>query len=360
MTPRYSLYRIPYTFYLFTFTFFLVPLFFLFSCEQNKVPLHPLKDDTLKITSHKFYWEIDTLYAADAMQIYLRDVWGTDENNVWVVGHSDDFDYQIWHWDGNDWTNVNPFIIGDRPSYHELFGFSENDIWIVGEGIYRKVNDPNLYAREYILHYDGSQWHRLDEIKAPMCLSVWGASNSELYFGCDSGVVLYYNGSTIQKQQTGTDAQICSIWGFDSENVFATGGSLNTQEFYLFKKVGNHWEPQDSGSFGVNGNFVWGLDPEHFYRVTGSGVRQYVNGSWEYILYSRLVRCMFGNAENNMFVAGYQNELFHYNGEDWHKYSDFVQPHREFFGIWCNDASVFLIMGSLDYTYMVRGYINPH
>ena len=336
---------------------YLIPFIFVLSCEVNRTPLLSTPKKTAKnITSHEFQWQIDTLYAVDAMQIYMHDVWGTDENNVWVVGHSDHYDYQIWHWDGSGWTNINPHITGDRPSYHELFGFSENDIWIAGDGVYRKGNDPKLFFREYILHYDGSQWKRFDEIKAPMCLSVWGSSANDLYFGCDSGIVLFYNGSTWQKQQTGTDAQICSIWGFDPDNAYATGKSFANQEFYLFKKSGNHWEPQDSGSFAVNGNFIWGLDLDHFYRVTGSGVLQYVNGDWEYIIYSRLVRCMFGNAENNIFVAGYKNELFHYNGMNWHKYPDFVQPHREFFGIWCNETSVFLIMGSLDYTCMVRGY----
>lgn len=328
-------------------------LFISFFLYCNKTPV---ENSTNQFTSHNYRWEIDTLYSPEAMQIYMHDVWGTNENNVWVVGHSDDVDYQIWHWDGISWQNTEPGIIGDRPSYHELIGFSRDDIWIAGHGIYSIGNDPKLHHREYILHYNGSQWKRYNDIKAPMCLSVWGTSGTDLFFGCDSGIVLYYDGSTWQKQQTGTDAQICSIWGFDPDHVYATGYSLNNQDFHFFKKVNDHWESQGNGLFSEYGNFVWGLDLDHLYRVTSNGVQQFKNGMWEYILFSRLVRCMFGDNENNIFVAGYKNTLFHYNGETWHQYREFEEPNREFFGIWCNDSIVFLIMGSLDYTYMVRGY----
>ena len=323
------------------------------SCQKN-----PTGKNDENYTTHNYTWEIDTLYSPEAMQIYMSDIWGTNDNDVWTVGHSDHYDYQIWHWDGSVWGNINPKIPGDRPSFQEIIGFSGNDIWMVGYGIYKIINDPTLYDREYILHYDGSDWQRFQEIKAPGCLSVWGTSSDNMYFGCDSGVVLYFNGTTWVKQSTGTDAQICSIWGFDSGHVFATGYSWSTSTYYFFEKDGEDWVFCGDGNYDDYGNFIWGLDFNHFYCVAGTGIKFYKNREWIDWLNARGLNCVFGSAKNNIFAAGYKNILFHYNGETWHQYPDFEEPNRSFKGVWCNSSSVFLIMGSLDYTYMVRGYVS--
>ena len=191
-----------------TSSLFFIIIISLSKCNHDK---NVTNSDNSPFTSHDFIWEIDTLQAPDAMQINMKDIWGTDQDNVWIVGHSDDFNYQVWHWDGTTWININPIIYGDRPSYREILGFSVNDLWIVGVGITQIINEPNLQRREYILHYDGTQWERYTQIKAPPCLSIWGTSRDDLYFGCDSGIVLYKNGSIWEKQNTGTDAQIISM-----------------------------------------------------------------------------------------------------------------------------------------------------
>ena len=137
--------------------------------------------------SHDFEWSIDTLAPQDADQISMFDIWGTDENNVWAVGHSNRRKYQIWHWDGQDWSNVEPNISGDRPSYYEIFGFAENDFWIVGG-----VNIDT----GYVLHYNGN-WGRMDGYELSFCLSIWGASSQNLFIGCNKGLIFKYDGGSI-------------------------------------------------------------------------------------------------------------------------------------------------------------------
>jgi hypothetical protein len=110
-------------------TFFIFASFlfiFHFSCERDKTPLS-LSSESNSYPSHDFGWTADALAPPDALQVFMYDIWGTDENNVWCVGHSDLSAYQIWHWNGETWKNVKPNITGDRPSYYEIFGFSEND-----------------------------------------------------------------------------------------------------------------------------------------------------------------------------------------------------------------------------------------
>ena len=82
-------------------------------------------------TSHAFVWTADTI------GIYfssLRDVWGTDINNVYAVGlvilSDSPYTYTaIMHWDGTKWSSSN-YLEG---SLYGIYGFNANDIWVVGE-----------------------------------------------------------------------------------------------------------------------------------------------------------------------------------------------------------------------------------
>jgi len=143
-------------------------ILFLISCNENPTSAQKGPDTT----SHKFTWTVDTLTAPDAWQILIDDIWGTDENNVWAVGHSDDYDYQIWHWDGETWKNISPVLQNIRPSYHQIHGFSEDDIWIVGRAIYQYDADPAKPHRRFVFHYDGTEWVELDTLLAPAARSI--------------------------------------------------------------------------------------------------------------------------------------------------------------------------------------------
>ena len=321
------------------------------ACEKSSSPLESL---SAQYTSHDYEWEIDTLEASDAMQIYMYDIWGTDENNVWTVGHSDDFDYQIWHWEGIEWTSVNPRIVGDRPSFSEMIGFSANDLWVVGSGVYQIGLEPELRHREYILHFNGIEWTRYINIKAPPCLSVWGPSKNELYFGCDSGVVLYKNEQTWQKQSIGNDAQIVSIWGFSPSQVFAVGYSWSTSQYYFFERTPDDWAIIDYGNLKF-GHFLWGLDFDHFFSVGGRGLYEYIDSKWVNIFPISSLNCIYGSHSNDIFIGGYRNKIHHFNGENWYHFAEFDNENQEVDGIWCNSSSVFIVIGDLLNTYILKG-----
>ncbi|MGD9489317.1 MAG: hypothetical protein AB7W47_14965, partial [Calditrichaceae bacterium] len=54
---------------------FILPCIFFVGCETDRNPIEFMEDDT---TSHNFVWTADTLYADEALQISLYDIWGTD------------------------------------------------------------------------------------------------------------------------------------------------------------------------------------------------------------------------------------------------------------------------------------------
>ena len=325
------------------------------SCERNKSPLSTSGDTGTvnpNYPSHEFEWTADTLAPPDAFQVYMYDIWGTDENNVWCVGHSDRNKYQIWQWNGIQWQNVETNIMGERPSYSEIFGFSENDFWIVG------------YADQgYVLHYNGT-WNRMDNNDLAHCFSVWGTSSQNLFIGSRFGLIYKYDGEKFTRFETGRNLQIHAIWGFDSGEIFAIGFNTENQPAeppirYLFKYDTDKFTLIDSvvrvtpyvETIGMD---LWGTDINNLYSPTGNSLTKYVNGEWETQFYAALYR-VFGSSPYNIFTGGYYNRIYHYNGIDWAE----VYPGNEelggMWGVWCNDEYVFLIQHPQYFTRILRG-----
>jgi len=303
------------------------------------------------LSSHNYEWTIDTITPPpDAMQFIKEDIWGSDENNVWVVGHSDLTKYQILHWNGERWDFVYHRFPGHRPSFTGIFGFSENDIWIVGEENVAKY--PDFYHRSFIARYDGNTWHHFKEIKETSCINVWGYSSSDLYVGCDSGLILYFDGSEWEKQSTNTDAVINSIFGTIEGEVYAIGYEVDSEpylafKYFFFKKNGIGWTTIDSfkqvsineGKFGSK---LWISQDEKIYSTGKGGLFLRNNKTWSH-LFGNNIFAVFGTSDNNIFVGGWANSLYHFNGNDWHSYDSLKNEETHIYDIWANKNHVFLM-----------------
>ncbi len=51
-------------------------------------------------------WSIDTLAYPGSFQTMMSDIWGSDPNNVYVVGHNERGYGKMYHYDGLAWTDV--------------------------------------------------------------------------------------------------------------------------------------------------------------------------------------------------------------------------------------------------------------
>ncbi len=339
---------------------FLALFILLAGCEKNKTPLSV---ETPNYTSHDYEWKVDTLKGPDALQIIMRGIWGTDEKNVWVMGHSDETKYQVWHWDGITWENLYLLFPGHPHSLTAIHGFSANDIWAVGTDF---QNYPNTEFRSLIIHYNGSNWELIENIDAPWCFSVWGTSSSNLFVGSDSGLILYYNGIVWKKQSTNTRSQILSIWGISENEVFAIGGHndyiqpLDTTFYYFYEYDGQNWTVLESAldypyapklPFGFR---LWGDEQNNLYSVGSDGLYKRENNSWLH-LRDETFYTINGTAWNNIFVGGWSNRLLHFSGNDWFLYEEFLDNSKEIFAIWCNRTSVFVIGVAGNQSFIYRG-----
>lgn len=314
-------------------------------------------------TSHSFEWVVDTLHAPNTYQILIYDIWGTNENNVWVVGHSDSYPYQIWHWNGQAWKNIKPTIFNARPSFKAITGFSSDDIWIVGNAIYHNDPNPDQPHRRFILHYDGSEWQHFDDILAPGAGSVWGNSSENLFVGCDSGIVLHKKGQVWEKQKLPKNVQV-NVFGYDQKQLYATG-TLNYYD-YFFSYVDEKWVILDSSyqfqpvEYWHFGRMLWGNPEIGFFSAGESGLFEYTDSSWKKILDGRPLGppfgSIYGTTPNSLFAAALFNDVYHYNGNNWNRDSFFDYYYFDTVGnIWCNNDYVFIAVQELNTSYIFRG-----
>ena len=339
-------------------------LVLLFYCTKSKAPLEPISK---YYTSHNYEWTVDTLYAPGALQVLMHGIWGTDENNVWVVGHSDETKYQVWHWDGEKWENRYLLFPGHPHSLNAIYGFSESDIWCVGTDI---QNYPDIKHRAFLIHYDGSGWRYVDGVDEPMALSIWGTNSSNLFVGCDSGLILHFNGSKWLEQKTGTISRLYSIQGFGPDQVFASGyhldykSPIDTLFYYFFEFNGSKWRVVDSfidypfappQRFGY---ILWASPEGKLYSVGEDGLYLWDHHSWTNIksIGDKQLFSINGTGWNNIFTAGPWNNVYHFNGESWHRFEYFDKYFFDAgFSFWCNDKYVFMTAQKGYNSYVIRG-----
>ncbi len=335
------------------------------TCEKDFSPL-----TGVETTSHDYTWEVDTLHAPDALQVLMRGIWGTDENNVWVVGHSDVAKYQVWHWNGEKWKNQNLLFPGHPFSLNAIYGFAADDIWAVGTDI---QNFPNIIHRSFIIHYDGMHWEFVEALDAPMALSVWGSNPSNVFVGCDSGVVLHYNGVNWEKQNTNTLSKIFSIQGFSANQVYASGYSLDLDQtpidtlfYYFFEYDGNTWNIKDDfirypfSPLGKFGHRLWASPEGRLYSVGDDGFFIWQNSSWVKEREEQLF-AIHGTSENNIFAGGRVDLLLHFihfNGISWHEYNEFKVQSGFIIDIWNNKSFVFVLNQEGSKSFIWKGTIN--
>lgn len=316
-------------------------LFIYLSCEKDFSGIIIYSDPyaNLDTTSHDFTWEIDTLSSPNVIQILPKAIWGSDTDNVYMVGHSDGYEARIWHWNGKIWRAFEELTaLGMTPT--DIIGFSENDIWIVGEHF---GNPPD----KKILHWNGSQFLPVESgIKSNDCVSVWGTSSQNLFFSFRNGLLARYDGSGFHVFDTGTNAQIVDIYGISSDEVLACGvrfdsrPPIDSTEYFIFRYDGKGWVLRDyhmetvaTGLLPFPGNGLWVNYRRLWFGVNGPQVfTSYGSGNWEDIFQPlTAVWRLHGTELNNIFAAGYWgNSIYHYNGSTWRNFPELSS--LDFFG----------------------------
>lgn len=275
-------------------------------------------------------------------------VWGSRPSDVWVGL----FSGSVRHFDGTKWTDV--YI--NQNALLNLSGTRPDDIWltdvagnllrwngaywlpqlasitdvdlraIAGAGAdFHVAGGPSDSGQGIILHGYGESWEVPSSLDSDTAHAgwnaVWALDQSHLLFAGKGGKVLSWDTAGVPRSWNPTTHDLFAIWGASAGEVYAAGDAAT-----LIKYDGTSWSQVTNPSF----------DPK--IRFTGLGGGK-VNGTTELWIvgeageiwrgdgtnFSRMslpselyfdpdFHGVFWNAKNDVWFAGDQATLLHWNG----------------------------------------------
>lgn len=142
----------------------------------------------------------------------LWGVWGASPTSVWTIGGVADGSGPsvIRHYDGTLWEDV-PDIGVDRELLFKVWGTAEDNIYVVG------TTD--------ILHYDGSAWARTPSPTTSRLLTLRGRGPDDIYAvgGSSAAVVVHYDGSAWSEIEVEPVGGLMGVWTAPNQPVVVSG-----------------------------------------------------------------------------------------------------------------------------------------
>ena len=314
----------------------IVLLPFLSSCKGTISEPEIISD--LDTTSHDFDWHFETI---GIRQSYLIDVSVISSNDIWAVGEIKTKDtgipdtngviiraYNAVHWNGFEWELYRLKTARydgppDEDVINAVYCFSSNDIWM--------FSDLGAY-----LHWDGTNWKTefLWERKGGI-YTIWGFSSNDLYFAGTNGSLTHYDGSSFTLLPTGTDLDIDDIYGTvdpvsgRKEILFVASNSpFDPPGRQIYRLEGTQSIPVNSDSLPNLLATLWFANNKKYY-VAGDGLWHTgkLGQSWtkEQSLLPYFTNDIYGLNQNDIFIVGDFGFIAHFNGINWHNYTEISQ-----------------------------------
>jgi hypothetical protein len=296
---------------------------------------------TMDSTSSAWQWALDTL---GVMNSYLVDCAIIAPDNIWVVGtiyardslgNVEDVPHNAARWNGVNWELkripfIGPCSAVDYPPLTAIWTFSASNILVTNGGA--------------IVRYDGT--HAVLDCGMNSLLSgalnkIYGSNPQNLYAVGGAGTIVRFDGTTWQRQESGTTLALSDVYGVSANEVYATGNSRAFSRGVVLKGNGQTWQTlivsESADTIGLFQTRLYGgmeglwVDERGTLYTVGNMMFQRKHARWEYMrsLPGNCVTCnpdylhqgyllsVRGNASNDMFVCGQINTLKHFNGVRW-------------------------------------------
>lgn len=331
----------------------LASLLFFFGCKH-----HPEQPIVEQKNLRELTWTTDTIAFPGSFQTDMYNIWASSPDNVYIVGHNDQNDGFMFHYNGNEWSNVpmttlHGGFINGRVDLTSIIGFDSANIWAVGEQLFNNP-DPNgpFLDSALIVMYNGYSWSRQEVAGARGLVNVWGTSPTDVW-ACGYNTILHYDGQKWSKDSVylpGSFIQFNGISGTSPSNVLIIADRVdqvngaNVNNYLLYHYDGTSWSLIDSTK---TGSETFG---EHMCVIGGSmysvgyGLWKYTGSSWLQIIPSQLLWVgIAGTDQKNLLVCGMLGQVQHFNGSDWYQYAQLESFEYAYSGIWTDGTSVFVV-----------------
>jgi len=270
---------------------------------------------TLDTTSHNFTWQTFTFGEHSSSVLYDVAIVGDE---IWAVGEIYMYDslgnsisYNAVHWNGSDWELKRILYKGGFWAIRTIYAFSENDIWFSGYIRYQNGQFIELTIPDILIGWGINK--------------LWGSSSSDLYVVGNNGNIAHWNGSKWTKIESGTTLPIQSIWGSNNNKgekeiiCIASDKVLNSGSKVL-QIIDNNINELNTTGLPWSLSSIW-FESQRKYYIGGDGIYTALNKNdgWKAeeippLLYKHTI---YGNALNDIVIAGAYGLILHYNGNSW-------------------------------------------
>ncbi|MBT5529559.1 MAG: hypothetical protein HN921_02175 [Bacteroidetes bacterium] len=305
-------------------------------------------DCCIRTTSHEFEWEV--LHFGDGTDNFIKDTWIFDNGHIWCVGQfwENGEQYSAKVWDGESWHNRKLLqnyqgIIRVIPTIRSMWAFSEEDIWFAAGTVFHYSGNDTLTTM-----YGEFSW------TPPFYGRIWASSPENIYFADPwESNIGFYDGNEFTDIDSLTDVPLLDIWGIENPEtndltVWTGGFNDNNGETILLANHGEDWElvsdlylypaMQDTISSLIIS--IWTSPYSNLYVNTGAGIyiaNYNTQGEaelvYEYPIFSAYIKRIRGNSDNDIFIAGINGDMRHFNGETWYTYDELRDEDADLTGL---------------------------
>lgn len=195
-----------------------------------------------------------------------------------------------------------------------IAGQSASDMYAVGA-------DPGDGFGPYLLHYDGTEWTR---IETGATGDLWWISSvlidGDYFIVGEAGNMVRFDpeAQTFDHFDSITDATLFGVWGTDSGHVWAVGGDLNqqTEGGTILRYDGTQWTAEDLTAVqpeGVPTLFkIWGRSETEVYVCGATGlILKYDGTAWSQVDSgtTRNLISIYGNDDLVVAVGGFNDAV---------------------------------------------------
>ena len=302
-------------------------------------------------------WTADTIAYQGSFQTLMISMWASSPTDVWIAGHNEIMRGKIYRYNGADWKEVYPF--GEIPissySLTKVMGLDYHNVWMIG--------DRRGYTRkDLIINWDGSKWIEHNQNLQVRPISLFVNNFHDVWVGCDSAIVLHYNGVKWERDKLklsipkGSEYFINGI--VSKENTIYSNVAVHDVVghrylFYFVKGTMNNWTVLDSMeqknpdsvikwgnrglTLGKNGNI---------YSYGDWGLWIYKNEVWERTIpinYTMLN--IYELNENYKIAVGVYGMVWFYDGSQWKQIEKFYTADGDLYvsDVWTDGKEIFIL-----------------
>jgi hypothetical protein len=289
----------------------------------------------------------------------LRGVWGSAEDNIFVVGPAD----TMIKFDGWDWAVQS--INTDGRELNAVYGTDANNVFTLADsnrGIYYSANGETWARRSS--DYSDNALYSLFGLTPDTMIATGNVSIRifwPVYYYYSVLYVDINNSDNIARATPSAQihADLHGVWGHSADNVYAVGklgckrstiGLRETDDTTVWHYNGNAdkiWTyvdvPADETLYGI-----WGSAADDIFAVGENGRILHFDGliwSVQDSPTTQTLRAVWGSAYDDVYAVGDAGTVLHFNGEAW-SLVDTVLTSENLKAIWGSSDTNIYIVGS--------------